>query len=478
MISSFLICLLVFVMIGVSSAFFSRKTSQDYYLASRGVSPWLVGLSAVATNNSGYMFIGAIGYTYVAGLSSIWLMLGWISGDFIASLYVHKRLREAAGRSNASSYAGILSNWWGVDKNSNEHYTALRRLAAIITLMFLLTYASAQLLAGSKALSVLFEWPLWAGSVTGAVLVAVYCFAGGIRASIWTDAAQSIVMMFAMALLLFVAVSALGGLNEVSASLHDIEGYMNWFPDDLPMPGIAGGILFATSWLFAGISVIGQPHIMIRFVTLDNPRNMMTARFYYYLWFTAFYAMAIGVAMLARLHLNNPVDFDQELALPLMAQQLLPPALVGLVLAGVFAATMSTADSLILSCSSAVSNDLLPKRLESTTVIKLSTLAMTAVALALTFTSEQSVFALVIMAWSGLASAFAPLLLILCMGQRPSQRLSIAMVLTGISVAILWRMVGLHDAVYEGMPGIISGLLVYAAAFRFNARMAFKESAH
>ena len=119
------------------------------------------------------MFIGAIGYTYVTGLASVWLMIGWITGDFMASLYVHKRLRKAAERSNASSYAGILSNWWGVDKDSKEHFTTLRRLAAIITLLFLLTYASAQLLAGSKALSVLFEWPLWAGSVTGAVLVSL-----------------------------------------------------------------------------------------------------------------------------------------------------------------------------------------------------------------------------------------------------------------------------------------------------------------
>jgi len=463
MISSFIIFLLIFVGIGLSSALKARKTSQDYYLASRSVAPWLVGLSAAATNNSGYMFIGAIGYTYVAGLSSIWLMIGWISGDFIASLYVHKRLREAAASSNASSYAGILSNWWGVNKDSSAHYTSLRRLAAIITLLFLLTYASAQLLAGSKALSVLFDWPLWAGSVTGAVLVALYCFAGGIRASIWTDAAQSIVMMFAMAIILLVAVSALGGAGNAWIQLNEIDGYMDWFPQDVALPGVAGGLLFAASWLFAGLSVIGQPHIMIRFVTLDKPSNMLTARLYYYLWFTSFYAMAIGVGLLARIYLTDTVNFDQELALPLMAQQLLPPALVGLVLAGIFAATMSTADSLILSCSSALSNDLLPRRFESTTIIKLSTLGITAVALALTFSSQQSVFALVILAWSGLASAFAPLLLILCMGQRPTQRTAIIMVLTGISVAILWRLAGLHDAVYEGMPGIISGLLAYAA---------------
>ncbi len=462
MIASFIVFLLAFTAVGVSSAFFARNTSQDYYLASRSVSPWLVGLSAVATNNSGYMFIGAIGYTYVTGLASVWLMVGWISGDFMASLYVHKRLRQAAARSNASSYAGILSNWWGGDTDSSAHVTALRRLSAIITLLFLVAYAGAQLLAGSKALSVLFDWPLWIGSVTGAVLVAIYCFAGGIRASMWTDAAQSMVMIVAMAVLLVAAVAALGGLGEVSIQLNAIEGYMDWYPGDLPLPGIAGGVLFAASWLFAGLSVIGQPHVMIRFVTLDNPKNMAVARAWYYLWFTAFYAMAIGVGLLARLYLDNPANFDEELALPLMALELLPPVLVGLVLAGIFAATMSTADSIVLSCSSAITNDLLPQHLQSNLNNKLSTLGVAAVALALTFTSQQSVFALVILSWSGLASAFAPLLLTLCMGERPSQTTSIIMVLTGIAVAALWRMAGLHEAVYEGMPGILSGLLVYA----------------
>lgn len=95
MIATFIIFLVIFAIIGISSSKLSRQTKEDYYLASNKVKPWLVGLSAVATNNSGYMFIGVIGYTYTTGLASIWLMIGWIVGDFLASLYVHKRLRIA-----------------------------------------------------------------------------------------------------------------------------------------------------------------------------------------------------------------------------------------------------------------------------------------------------------------------------------------------------------------------------------------------
>ena len=103
----------MFTLVGLASMVHSRGTKQDYYLASGNVKPWLVGLSAVATNNSGYMFIGVIGYTYSTGLAAIWLMIGWIAGDFMSSLYVHRRLKNATARSGEVSYAGVLSNWHG-----------------------------------------------------------------------------------------------------------------------------------------------------------------------------------------------------------------------------------------------------------------------------------------------------------------------------------------------------------------------------
>lgn len=193
MIVSFGLFLLLFTLIGLASYWQSRGTQQDYYLASGSVKPWLAGLSAVATNNSGYMFIGVIGYTYVAGLAAIWLMIGWIAGDFLASLLVHKRIKEAASRTGEVSYAGVLSLWGGGDDKR-----VLQRAIGLISLVFLLAYASAQLVAGSKALHVLFGWPPWAGAVMGSLLVTLYCLAGGIRASIWTDAAQSIVMIMVM----------------------------------------------------------------------------------------------------------------------------------------------------------------------------------------------------------------------------------------------------------------------------------------
>ena len=405
MIVSFLFFLLLFVVIGVSSAHKSRGTKQDYYLASSSISPALVGLSAVATNNSGYMFIGVIGYTYATGLASIWLMLGWIVGDFLASTFVHRRLRTATELSGEVSYAGVLSNWY-----NNGKQDSLQRVIGLISLIFLLAYASAQLVAGGKALHVLFDWPVWAGAVIGSVLVALYCIAGGIRASIWTDAAQSVVMIVAMAVLLFIATSSLGGIDASISQMNAVDGFLDWFPKDLALPGLAGGVLFAISWAFAGFSVIGQPHIMVRFMTLENNQQMNQARLWYYLWFTAFYAMATGVGLLSRIYLANDGSFDAELALPTMALELLSPVFVGLVLAGIFAATMSTADSLVLSCSAALTHDLLPHKVENTFLLKVATLLITLVALFWALVNGQSVFSLVILAGQDLPVPLHPCL--------------------------------------------------------------------
>jgi SSS family transporter len=454
MISSFIFFLGLFVFIGILSVYKSRGTKQDYYLASSSISPALVGLSAVATNNSGYMFIGVIGYTYATGLASIWLMIGWIAGDFMASTFIHSRLRKATEKTGEVSYAGVLSNWYG---NGNDR---LQHLIGLISLVFLLAYASAQLVAGSKALHVLFEWPSWAGAVMGAIMVAAYCIAGGIRASIWTDAAQSVVMIVSMAVLLVTASSSLGGLDSAIAQMSAVDGFLDWFPKDLALPGLAGGVLFAVSWAFAGFSVIGQPHIMVRFMTLSNSRKMNRARLWYYLWFTAFYAMATGVGLLSRIYLSDSAAFDAELALPTMAIELLPPAMVGLVLAGIFAATMSTADSLVLSCSAAITHDLLPHKIENTVLLKVVTILITLAALLWALINSQSVFSLVILSWSVLASAFAPLLIVLSLGGKPSQKSSMTAVLTGLVVALLWRYMDWHNAVYAGMAGILAGLLI------------------
>lgn len=453
---SFGVCLLAFIAIGLLSVIKNRHTNVDYLLAGHSVKPWLVALSAVATSNSGFMFVGMIGYTYAVGLASIWLMIGWVLGDFLASLFIHKRLRITTEKQKVLSFAGALSQWGG------QEYRILRFIGGVMTVLFLGAYAAAQLSAGSKALHVLFGWDYSAGAIIGAVMVLLYCFAGGIRASIWTDAAQSFVMIAAMTLLLVISVQEVGGVGSFATALGQVSPtYLNLFPADLPFGPLAGPLMFVAGWMFAGFGVVGQPHIMVRFMSMNEPKDMTRVRVYYYSWYTAFFALTIGVGMAARLLLPETAEFDAELALPTLAQAYLPQALVGLVLAGLFAATMSTADSQILSCSAAITRDLTMGKKQTYLVTKLGTVFVTGVALTIALTASKSVFALVLIAWSALASAFAPLLAVYALGGRPSEPVTIAMMATGLATMLVWRWVGLDESIYEIMPGILAGFIPY-----------------
>lgn len=452
--ASFVFFLLIFLGIGLASVLSSVKTREDYYLASSSVTPAFVGLSAVATNNSGYMFIGVIGYTYSVGLASIWLMVGWLVGDFVSSFLVHQQLRKATERTGEASFGSVISKWTGGDM------PVWRRLAAIVTIIFLGSYAAAQIAAGGKALNGTLGWDQTLGAWIVALMVLAYSSAGGIRASIWTDVAQSVVMLAAMILLFVSGVFEIGGISQVIEGWRAVPDYFDLMPPDMIMPGIGGLLLFILGWMFAGLSVIGQPHIMVRFMALDNPKHMTSARVWYYAFFAVFYALATGVGMLSRLYLPELGSLDPELALPTMANELLPPILIGAVLAGIFAATMSTADSLVLSCSAAITHDLPDGRVDNPWVLKAATGFVTALALFIALQGSGSVFDLVILSWSTLAVAFGPLLLLLAFGWVVSQPVAMIVTISGVTVSLLWRYFGLHNMIYEGMPGIIVGVLL------------------
>ena len=456
---SFILSLLIFLTIGLSSVIKSRKNAEDYLVAGKAIPAWLAGLSAVGTNNSGYMFIGMIGLTYSIGLSSIWLMVGWILGDLMISLVTLRPLHAVSRSHKVHSYGGLLAHWYG----DNNHH--LRRLVGILTVFFLTLYAAAQFKAGSKATSVLLEWePGW-GILLSAIIVLLYSAAGGLRASIWTDAAQSLVMLVGMVLLIMGGLDIVGGFGIALDKMATIDtNYLGWFPD-LDIPGI---VLFILGWLFGGIAVIGQPHIVIRFISLKDESQINRMRFYYYSWFTVFYGATIFVGLLSRIAFPENSDFDSELALPTMAQMVLPDLLVGLVLAALFAATLSTADSLILSCSAAITRDFIqnPGKVHSLWMAKLTTAVVLVVAVIIALTGAESVFTLVLDAWGLLGSAFTPLVIIYALGKRIPQKLAITMIITGVMVFLLWQKFGLGGLTYSVAPGIISGLMIFVIGQR------------
>lgn len=452
---SFTFFLIVFAAIGLLSALKNKHTNKDYFLANQNVKPWLVSLSAISTYNSGFMFTAMIGYTYLKGLSSIWLMIGWVVGDLLISFLVHKKLRVKTEKNDTQTFAGALSKWNGTN------YKKFRFIAGIITIVFLAVYASGQLNAGSKALHVLFGWNYSVGAIIGSIIVILYCFSGGIRASIWTDAAQSIVMLFSIAFLFISTVFYVGGFKQFIFAVNNVSPeYMSLFPSDLPGGVFWGPILFVTSWLFAGFAVVGMPHVMVRFMTMEKPQDIGKVRLYYYSWYAIFFALTILVGLISRVVFSDISVFDSELALPNLSLKILPEVFVGIVLAGIFAATMSTVDSQIISCSAALTRDLSLK-LNKYYHAKIATVSITIIALLIAIFGDKNIFHVINMAAASLSSSFAPLIIVYSFNQKPSEKLAICMMLVGLGTVILWRLFGLHNFYYDAMPGMLSGLIVF-----------------
>ena len=454
---SFIFFLILFTVVGLYAATQKQDTTADYLLAGRNVNPWAIALSALSTGQSGFLFTGQVGYAYTQGLSAIWLAIGWAIGDYLAWTFVFKQLRLASEASDSETVPAFLAQ-------KQPGYRWISVISALITIFFLGTYAAAQLLAGSKALNSLFGWDYAWGIFIGAIIVVVYCFSGGIRASIWTDSVQTIVMIGALLLLFIVTIFAGDGVGNIFTKLGQINANLvALFPSNLAW----GFLPFFIGWLVAGFGAVGQPHIVVRAMALDSADNMNKARNIRTIcgFITAFTAIFIGFA--ARTILPNLKD--PELALLDLSQELLPGILVGVMLAGLFAATISTADSQILSCSAALTQDLFPGLAKSYKYAKIGTLVVTAIVLVIALANNDSVFGLITFAWSILASGLGVLLILRCYEKPVSTPAAIAIMISGIAVSLVWKLgFQLSDAVYEVFPGMAAGLVVYLTFTMFN----------
>lgn len=457
--------LALIISVGIYSATHKQNTTTDYILASRGVNPWLTALSAMSTGQSGLLFLGQVGFAYEIGISSIWLVIGWAIGDYLAWLLFFKRFRHLSEATSSDTVSDFLAQ-----NTSGARWISI--VSGVIIVAFLGAYAASQLVAGSKALNVVFGWNYQLGIILGAAMVIIYCFSGGVRAEIWTDAVQGIIMIGSLILLLTVAIANCGGFIELWTRLGNINAKLvNFSPTNLPL----GFIPFFIGWIVAGFGVVGQPHILIRAMAIDSADNVNKALNIKTLASLTTSFSALGIGLASRVLLPDLTDGgDPELALPYLAQELLPSLFVGLMLAGVFAATMSTADSQILCCSAALTQDIFPGLANSYRLVKLGTLTVAAIVLSIALAGDDNVFLLITFSWSALASGLGPLLLLRIWQLPVTTPVALSMMGVGIAFAIAWSLIFKWSSIiYEALPGMSAGILVYFVAQFFRKNLSF-----
>ena len=457
----------LFAGVGIASIRVKKDTTDDYLIAGRGMHPALAALSAVSTWNSGYMFIGAIGFTYMMGYNVIWLGIASTLGQFVAWLWLYKFIQEEGQERNVRSLSSLVAEKAGAPE---------AKLAAVLSVLFLSIYAAAQLTSGGKALLVMMGWPELVGILIGFVLVVAYCYAGGIRASIWTDAVQSCVMIVGSMILCWIALGEVGGFSGMSSGLESQDTNLtNFLPPDL----MFGFSMWVFAFFLGGLAVAGQPQVVSRVMTLGSEKDRKQAMIWFFVWQTPFIALMTFVGLASRVLFPISDDFDPELGLPMLAMDTMPAIGVGMILASIFAATMSTADSQVLACTAAITDDIKPEWRENHKTTKKVTLVVAALATAISvgglyIPGGDSVFLLVVLAVYGLGSVFVPLLIIRWMGYKPDSTHSIVMMVSAFAGVIIWSMLptilGLKtvagpDGVFPSIPGMGAA---FAAHFIMN----------
>ena len=453
LVASFLLFMGAFAGIGLASMWVKEDTTDDYLVAGRGMHPALAALSAVSTWNSGYMFIGFIGFTYTMGYSIIWIGLGSMVGQIVAWIWLYKFIQQAANERGVRSLSSLVSDVTGSPE---------AKLAAVLSVLFLAVYAAAQLTSGGKALYVMLGWSEVIGILIGFVLVVAYCYAGGIRASIWTDAAQSSVMIIGSSLLCYVALGEVGGFS----GLHDgLEGQNANLTSIVPADLNFGVSLWIFAFFLGGLSVAGQPQVVSRVMTLGTDEDRKTAMLWFFAWQTPFLVIMVIIGLASRVVFTGS-DFDPELGLPMLAMETLGPFWVGLILASIFAATMSTADSQVLACTAAFTDDVMPQISQDHKKTKIVTLIIAAFATAISIfglyvPGGDSVFALVVLAVYGLGSIFVPILIIRWAGYEPDTNHTMAMMLAALVTVILWSVSGFGDDIFPSVPGMGAAFITH-----------------
>ncbi len=454
---TFILYLCALIAFGILFYRFS-ETLSDYILGGRKLKSGVAALSAGASDMSGWLLLGLPGAVYAAGLNQIWIAIGLSIGAFLNWQFVAARLRTITEKTgNAITLPDYL------ERRFEDKTRVLRIVTATVILLFFALYTASGLVAGAKLFESSFGWGYETALMAGAAVIVVYTFLGGFMAVSWTDFFQGILMFLALITAPIMLVFFFENWETLVAGVADVDAaYLNVYHEMTLI-----GILSLLAW---GLGYFGQPHILARFMAIDSPASVPKAQMIGIGWmvFALFGAVFVGFTGVAYFA-DSPLP-DPEFVFLVMVQELFSPWLAGILLAAILSAVMSTVDSQLLVCSSAIAEDFYKGLLrpaarhrELVWVGRLSVVAVALVALFIAWNPEAMVLELVAWAWAGFGASFGPVILLSLFWKRMTLQGALAGVVTGAVTVLVWNYLegGWFD-LYEILPGfVLSSLAIF-----------------
>lgn len=462
--------------IGVWATRFSSAGVSEFFLGGRRMHRLVVALSAVVSGRSAWLLLGVTGMAYTRGASALWAVVGYTVVELFLFLYYARRLRRFTEAHDCITVPDFFAARLGERPGSGRlepGAAALRLVLAAVILIFMVAYVAAQFVAGGKAFAAGFGLDPTAGVLMTAAIVLAYTVLGGFLAVSLTDLAQAVLMLFALVVLPLLAVGAAGGWGALTAELAALD------PALIDPLALSAGALIG--FLGIGLGSPGSPHVLARYMSIADAEQLRWSAVVGTAWNVLMAAGAVLTGLAGRALLPDPSALpagDPENLYPLLAGDLLGPlplgsVLFGLVIASVFAAIMSTADSQLLVAASSVVRDVWEKvarrgrPLPQHRLVLLSravVTALVAIALVLGLGAGELVFWLVLFAWAGLGAALGPTSILALYWRRTTRAGVLAGFLTGTAVTIAWKLTpALSSRLYELIPAFAASLAVTVA---------------
>lgn len=476
MIITILVYLIAMVLIGAWCSK-KNKSTDDFYLGGRKLGPLVTAMSAEASDMSSWLLMGLPGVALLTGLpEATWTAIGLAIGTYVNWLIVAKRLRHYTHRIDAITIPEFFSKRYKDDK----HFLSL--VSALVIVVFFIPYTASGFNACGTLFSTLFGIDYFTAMVVSAIVIVVYCALGGFLAASTTDFIQSIVMTIALIVVVGFGISTAGGWDAVVSNAQSLPGYLNLTQGYDPATGTAASYngLTIASTLAWGLGYFGMPHILLRFMAIEDPKKLSTSRRVATVWVIISMAVAIligivGNAMISAGAVEALDSSDSQRIIikvaDLISQHGVLAAIVaGLILSGILAATMSTADSQLIAAASSVTQDLMQDTLglkvsqKASMVIARLSVIIIAIIGVIWAKDEGSVFSIVSFAWAGFGAAFGPVVLLALFWKRSNKWGALAGMIAGGAMVFIWKYaiapLGGLLAIYELLPAFVIGLVV------------------
>lgn len=467
------------VLIGI---YYSAKTknTSDFYLGGRKLGPIVTAMSAEASDMSSWLLLGLPGVAYLSGCAEAgWTAIGLAIGTYLNWLIVAKRLRRYTAKANNSI---TIPEFFHNRYRDRSHL--LLAISAIFIVIFFVPYTASGFAACGKLFAALFGVNYRSAMIVSAIIIVAYTALGGYLAASTTDLIQSIVMTAALVVVVIFGVNVAGGMDVVLDNAKSLSGYLSLTSIHDPVSRTASpySALTIASTLAWGLGYFGMPHILLRFMGIEDENKLKLSRRIASVWVVISMAVAIFIGIIGySMSKAGVIDVLEgssqaeeliiRISLFLSNHGFLAIIMAGLILSGILACTMSTSDSQLLAASSSVSQDLMKNCFKiklsnkaSMNVARLTVVLISIVGVIIAWNPNSSVFRIVSFAWAGFGATFGPLMLFSLFWKRTNRYGAIAGMITGGAMVFIWKYIiapiGGIWGIYELLPAFVLSSIV------------------